>query len=121
MNHHALSDFRVRQVEFLDGLLTRRVAAPMMDGTVTRNRVAQDGMRVRANAGSGSFRRRKRLKMFLGLADEQVQRLRRELKEDPAASENRQKSAQGRAARGRKEKFTASPPLWKPRKGTRFP
>ena len=44
-------------MEFLDALLTRSVAALMMQGAVTLNRVAQDGMRVRAGAGCGSVRR----------------------------------------------------------------
>ncbi len=106
VNYHSLSDFRVRHVEFLDDLLTRSVATLMMSGMVSLNRVAQDGVRVRANAGSGSFRRRKRLNTFLQMADEQVQRLRRELEEDPAASENRQQAATRRAARERQERVT---------------
>ncbi len=106
VNYHSLSDFRVRHVEFLDALLTRSVAALMMNGTVTLNRVAQDGVRVRAHAGSSSFRRRKRLHKFLKMADEQVQHLRRELEEDPAACENRQRAAQRRAARERQERVT---------------
>ena len=104
VNDHSLSDFRVRHIEFLDDLLTRSVAALMMNGTVTLNRVAQDGVRVRANAGSGSFRRRKRLHKFLQMADQQVRRLRQELEEDPAASENRQQAAKRRAARERQER-----------------
>ena len=106
VNYHTLSDFRVRHVKFLDDLLTRSVAALMTSGTVTLNRVAQDGVRVRANAGSGSYRRRKRLKIFLAMADEQVQRLRRELEEDPAASENRQQAAKRRVARERRDRVT---------------
>ena len=106
VNYHSLSDFRVRQVEFLDDLLTRSVAALMMNGTVSLNRVAQDGMRVRANAGSSSFRRRKRLHKFLEMADEQVQRLRTELEEDPAASENRRQAAKRRVARERQERVS---------------
>lgn len=106
VNYHSLSDFRVKHVEFLDDLLTRSVAALMMNGAVTLNRMAQDGVRVRANAGGGSFRRRKRLKEFLEVADEQVQRLRRELDEDPAASENRQQAAKRRAASERQERVT---------------
>jgi transposase len=106
VNYHTLSDFRVRHIEFLDDLLTRSVAALMMNGTVTLNRVAQDGVRVRANAGSGSYRRRKRLNKFLEIADEQVQRLRRELEEDPAASENRQQAAKRRVALERQKRVT---------------
>jgi len=106
VNYHTLADFRVRHVQFLDDLLTRSVAALMINGTVTLNRIAQDGMRVRANAGSSSFRRRKRLKQFLEMADEQVQRLRTELEQNPAASENRQEAAQQRATRERQERVT---------------
>lgn len=106
VNYHSLSDFRVKHVEFLDDLLTRSVAALMMNGTVTLNRMAQDGVRVRANAGGSSFRRRKRLKAFLAVADEQVQSLRRELDEDPAASENRQQAAKRRAASERQQRVT---------------
>lgn len=106
VNYHTLADFRVFHVEFLDELLTRGVAALMMSGAVTLNRVAQDGVRVRANAGSGSFRRRKRLEGFLEEAKEQVRLLREELTEDPAASENRQQAARQRAARERQEQVT---------------
>jgi transposase len=106
VNHHSLSDFRVRHVVFLDQLLTRSVAALMMDGTVTLNRMAQDGMRVRAHAGSSSFRRRKRLQTFLKIADEQVQGLRRELTEEPAASENRQQAAKQRVIHERQKQVT---------------
>src|SRR6185295_17773140 len=34
VNHHSLSDFRVRHVEFLDGLLTQSVAVLMSEGLV---------------------------------------------------------------------------------------
>ena len=106
VNYHTLSDFRVQHVAHLDDLLTRSVAALIMDGTVTLNRVAQDGVRVRAHAGSGSFKRRKRLQQFLRVADEQVRHLRRELEEDPAASEKRQQAAQLRAASERQERVS---------------
>lgn len=106
VNYHSLSDFRVGHMEFLDDLLTRSVAALMMNGTVSLKRVAQDGVRVRANAGSGSFRRRKSLSRFLKMADEQVRHLRRELDEDPAASANRRQAAKLRAARERQERVS---------------
>jgi len=78
----------------------------MMGGGVTLNRVAQDGVRVRASAGSGSFRRRKRLQEFVKLAEKQVRRLRQELEEDPGASNRRQQAAQQRAARERQERVS---------------
>jgi transposase len=106
VNYHTLADFRVQDVNFLEQLLTSSVAALMMQGAVTLNRVAQDGVRVRASAGSGSFRRRKRLAEFLNLAGEQVSRLREEVAADPAASSKRQQAARERAARERQERVS---------------
>jgi len=65
INYHMLSDFRVVHQEALDGLLTQIVASLMAAGAVTLERVAQDGMRVRASAGASSFRRRDRLEKHL--------------------------------------------------------
>ncbi len=58
INYHTLADFRTDHVELLDRLLTQSVAALMAEGLVDLERVAQDGMRVRAGAGAASFRRR---------------------------------------------------------------
>ena len=106
VNYHTLADFRVQHSDFLDDVLTRSVAVLMMDGAVTLNRVAQDGMRVRASAGSGSFRRRKRLREFLKIAEEQLNQLRQELDEDPTSGSKREQAAYERAARGRKERVS---------------
>ena len=57
VNHHTLSDFRTAHGGFLDRLLTQGVAGLMHEGLVEMERVAQDGMRVRASAGAASFRR----------------------------------------------------------------
>ena len=45
----------------MDQLLTEIVAVLMAEELVTLKRVAQDGMRVRASAGLGSFHRQKKL------------------------------------------------------------
>ena len=100
-NYHTLSDFRVGHPEFLDELLTQSVATLMHEGLVALERVAQDGMRVRAHAGSGSFRRRKTLERCQAEAKEQVEALGRELEEDPAAGSRRRDAARERAARER--------------------
>jgi transposase len=101
VNAHTLSDFRVSQVEALDRLLTQSVAALMKAGAVTLQRVAQDGMRVRASAGAASFRRKRTLKRCLREAKAQVEALRRELEADPGATERRQEAARRRAAEHR--------------------
>jgi hypothetical protein len=94
----------VAQGAVLDALLTQSVAQLMAEGLVDLRRVAQDGVRVRASAGAASFRRRRRLREFLREAGEQVERLRRELDEDPAATSRREAAARERAARERKRR-----------------
>lgn len=101
VNHHALSDFRVAHGEVLDRLLTQSVAVLMDQGVVELQRVAQDGIRVRASAGASSFRRRSRLEGFLVEAGEQVGRLKKELEDDPAATTRREEAARKRAAEER--------------------
>lgn len=104
VNYHSLSDFRVQHEAFLDGLLSCGVATLMAKGLVTLKRVAQDGMRVRASAGSGSYRSRKGLEECLRDAERQVQRLRQELEEDPQATHRRQVAAKQRAAEERERR-----------------
>jgi transposase len=105
VNYHSLSDFRVGQLEFVDDLLTHSVAALLEQDLVDRNRVAQDGMRVRARAGAASFRRRPTLEQCLQEAHTQVQRLRAELETDPGEANRQQQRARARAARARAERI----------------
>ena len=107
-NYHTLADFRTDHVELLDDLLTSGVAALLTEGLVDLNRVAQDGMRVRASAGAASFRRRPTLEEALTQAEAQVEALRAEAEEDPAASDRREKGARQRAARERAERVKAA-------------
>ena len=58
VDYDLLSDFRREHQEALDELLTQTVATLMSQGLVTLEEVAQDGLRVRASASSGSFRRK---------------------------------------------------------------
>ena len=101
VNYHTLADFRVREVETLDRLLTHSVAVLRTEGLVGLKRVAQDGMRVRASAGSGSFRRESKLKAHLEDAERLVAKLRRELDSDPSAPTRREAAARKRAAENR--------------------
>ena len=57
VNYHTLSDFRVAHQTRLSDLLTQSIASLRHRGIVTLARVAQDGTRIRASAGAGSFRR----------------------------------------------------------------
>jgi transposase len=108
MNYHTLADFRTQHVELLDRLLTESVASLMAEGLVTLDRVAQDGMKVRASAGAASFRRQPTLEEALVEAEEQVTRLRQELEANPAANKTRQQAARQRAAVERAERIQAA-------------
>jgi hypothetical protein len=105
VNYHTLSDFRVGHGEFLDGLLTASVATLLNQGLVKLERVAQDGVRVRASAGAASFRRRPTLEECQTEAAEQVEALRKELEADPSGGSKRQKAARQRAARERSQRI----------------
>src|SRR5712692_10732937 len=98
VNYHTLADFRVAHGDILDALLTSSVATLLSEGLVSLTRVAQDGVRVRASAGAASFRGRERLHQCLDQAAAQVQALRQELDEDPAATSRRHAAARTRAA-----------------------
>ena len=108
VNYHTLSDFRSGHTEFLNDLLTNSIAVLMQEKLVTLDRVAQDGMKVRASAGAASFRRRETLEEHLAAARQQVETLQRELESDPAGVTKRQRAARERAARERQERLEAA-------------
>jgi transposase len=105
VNHHTLSDFRCAHVEILDELLTDSVAVLMEQGLVELERVAQDGMRVRASAGASSFRRRSTLERCVQEARAQVEALKGEIEADPDAANRRRRAARERAAKERQERL----------------
>jgi transposase len=57
VNYHTICDFRTEHRELLDRILTDSIALLHLNGLIKLETIAQDGMRVRASAGSGSFRR----------------------------------------------------------------
>ena len=104
INYHMLSDFRVAHQGALDQLLTQIVASLTAAGAVTLERVAQDGMRVRASAGASSFRRRDTLETHLKEARAQVARLAKEREHPDPGVSRRERGARERAAREREER-----------------
>lgn len=101
VSYRTLAAFRVSHEEKLDALLTQSVVQLMDAGLVRLERIAQDGMRVRASAGAASFRRRRRLRELEREVRARLEKLRRELDDDPAASSRRAKSAREQAAQQR--------------------
>jgi transposase len=108
VNHHTLSTFRTTHVEFLDRLLTNGVAVLLHEGLVDMQRVAQDGMRVRASAGSSSFRRRESLEKYRQEAEAQIAALKAELENDTTSASRRQQAAKERAAAERQARIEAA-------------
>lgn len=101
VSYRTLAAFRVLHEKKLDALLTQSVVQLVEAGLVRLERIAQDGMRVRASAGAASFRRRKRLRELEREVAERIVQLRKELEDDPAASTRRVKAAREQAARDR--------------------
>lgn len=95
VNYHLLSDFRTQHRELLEKLLVTSVASLIHSGVVTLETVAQDGMRVRANAGSSSFRRKASLERCLETAKTRVKSV---LDVEEAGVAPQQASARERAA-----------------------
>ncbi|HSL50007.1 MAG TPA: IS1182 family transposase [Candidatus Deferrimicrobiaceae bacterium] len=104
MNHKTLSDFRVAHGPILEDLLVDSFTALMAAGVAGLERVAQDGVRVRAAAGAASFRRHSTLQECHRRAKEEVERLRRELNADPGAASRREAAARQRAAEDRERR-----------------
>jgi len=107
VNYHLLADFRVGHAQALDELFTRVVASLVDQGLVKVKRISQDGVRVRASAGAGSYRGEKRLDQLLDKARQHVEELGRQL-DDPAAAGGtgaRRKAAAKRAAREKVERL----------------
>lgn len=105
VNHHLLSDFRSTGGEKWDALLTQLVGSLMSAGLVTLDRVAQDGMKVRASAGKSSFRRKATLQKCLEEAREQVETLRQLAEADTRELSARQQAARQRAAEERQARL----------------
>jgi transposase len=108
MNYHSLADFRTDHVALLNQLLTDGVAALLHQGLIQLTRVAQDGLKVRANAGQSSFRRPATLQKCLHEAQAQVQALQVQADEDSAAVNRRRQAAQQRAAQERLQRVQAA-------------
>jgi len=106
VNYHTLSDFRSQQGEVIDGLITQVIALLMKGGLIDLGRTAQDGTRVRANAGAGSFRREPTLSALMVEARAHLEEVTRQA-HDPA-SDARRRAAQQRAAEDRIRRLDAA-------------
>ena len=108
VNYHALNDFRAGNEALMDELLTDNVAALAAAGAIGLQRVAQDGMRVRADAGAASFRRQASLQEHLKEAGELVQTIKTQAQADPGQAKRQAQAARLRAAQEREQRIQAA-------------
>ncbi len=104
VNYHTLSDFRTQSGRALDELMSQVLAVLMHKRLLKLYRVAQDGTRVRASAGSASFRRKLTLERCLKEARAHLGHLAHEGEGSPSSSSARAQAAQQRAAREREQR-----------------
>lgn len=102
INHHTLSDFRVRHQEALDGLFSQLLASLSSEGLIRLEQVVHDGTKVKASASGNSFHREKSLRRHLAAAQERVRAM-----GDPReeATDRRRRAARQRAAREKVERL----------------
>ena len=108
VNYHALNDFRAGNEALMEELLTDNVAALAAAGAISLERVAQDGMRVRADAGAASFRRQASLQEHLSEAGALVQTTKQQAQADPGQAQRKAQAAKLRAAQEREERIRAA-------------
>ena len=108
VNYHTLADVRVGFADLLDRLLTEHLAALSQAGLVDLDALAQDGVRVRASAATGSFRRAATLEQQLQTAQAVVRQLKDEAEAGADASQRRIRAVKQRAARERAERVQAA-------------
>jgi len=98
VNYHTLSDFRVEHKSELDEIFVQVLGLLSAEGFIEMKRITQDGTKIRAQAGSGSFHREERIRQHLQLAREQVEAM-----GDPHSEELNQRMIQARKRAGREK------------------
>lgn len=99
VTYHTLSTFRGSNLKALDELTTQILGVLLNAGLVRLKRVAQDGTRIRASAGSSSFRSEQGLEKCLEAARRQVEAVKQA--GDDLSANKREQAARERAARER--------------------
>jgi transposase len=106
VNYHTICDFRTQHSALLERILTDSIALLHLNGLVKLETIAHDGMRVRANAGSGSFRRQGSLEESRASAEAFLSQL--DDDDDNDDQRRGQDAARKRAARERLDRLEAA-------------
>jgi transposase len=108
INYHTLADFRVGNRAALEELFTQFLALLDQAGVVDLSTILQDGTKIKAVAGSGSFHRRKTLEKRLKTARGVIRELDRQAEEEAEGMDRRRQAAQKRAGREAVERAEAA-------------
>lgn len=116
VSYHTLSDFRTQHGAAVDALMTEVLGRLAHAGLISLERVAQDGIRVRASAGAASFRRQPTLEKSLVQARAVVEAVRAAAEQGGTAADDppaapptaREQAARERAARERVSRIEAA-------------
>ena len=101
INHHTLSDFRVDHDASLREFFVQVLGVLSSEGLVSLERVMHDGTKIKACAGSDSFRREERLQEHLAAARKQVETMGDPRQEEAAGK----RAARQRALRERQQRL----------------
>jgi transposase len=105
MNYHSLASFRVGHSAALEDLMAQVLASLSRQGFLDFERIAQDGLRVRASAGGSSFHRQQTIEKCLHQAKELVAQVKKSAEASDSQRTSREQAAQTRAAREREERL----------------
>lgn len=108
VNYHTLCDFRSENTALLECLLTDSIAVLLSQKLITLETIGQDGMRVRASAGSSSFRSAPTLQKMQVAAEDYLKELAERSEENAAEASKAEQAAKQRAAQERLERIKAA-------------
>ncbi len=105
INRTMLSNFRSKNSEKFENLLTSCLAVMLQSNVISDQDFSQDGTRVKANAGFNSFRSEDALENAKAEMYDRIRELELEQKVNPQAYDARTKAAKERAIRERSERI----------------
>lgn len=108
VNYHTINDFRINNKDRLNNLLTQSITVFLDAGLINVEDISQDGIRVRANAGTSSFRRKETIQDYLDASEEYIKSLEEYNLENPGETSNCQKAAELSKAKEQNERIKKS-------------
>lgn len=105
INYHTLSDFRTQQPDLFQRLLEESIAIMWKTGEFNPLIVAQDGTRIKADAGSSSLKKDSTIEKYLIEANTYLKALEKEHIANPGAFNLREKEAQKKAVRDKQNRL----------------